>query len=135
MSMTIRQRKRQRGLSTVGWIAVVGLFGLIVISFFKVFPMYYENFKLQAAMENLQADVEVDSKSKRAIWESLQKRMFVDEIRSVKRENVEIVKGAVGKSGENPEYVINTAAHLEEMGIKDSGLAWLARQLKNNSKI
>ncbi len=92
MSMTIRQRKRQRGLSTVGWIAVVGLFGLIVISFFKVFPMYYENFKLQSAMENLQADVEVDSKSKRAIWESLQKRMFVDEIRSVKRENVEITR-------------------------------------------
>ncbi len=92
MSMIIRQRKRQRGLSTAGWIAVVGLFGLIIVSFFKVFPMYYENFKLKAALESLQADVAVDSKSKRAIWESLQKRMFVDEIRSVKRENVDITR-------------------------------------------
>ena len=90
MNRITRQRKRQHGLSTPGWIAVVGLFGLIIVSFFKVFPMYYENFKVKAALEALQGDVEVDVKSKRAIWESLQKRMFVDEIRSVKRENVEI---------------------------------------------
>ena len=38
--------------------------------------------------------------------------------------------GAVGKSGENPEYVINTAAHLEEMGIQDDGLAWLSARLR-----
>ena len=92
MSKMIRQRKRQRGLSTAGWIAVVGLFGLIDVSFFKVFPMYYENFKLKAVLESLQADVQIDPKSKRSIWESLQKRMFVDEIRSVKRENVEITR-------------------------------------------
>ena len=87
-----RQRKRQEGLSTAGWIAVVGLFGLIIVSFFKVFPMYYENFKVKAALEALQKDTAVDAKSKRAIWESLQKRMFVDEIRSVKRENVQITR-------------------------------------------
>ncbi|WP_428645289.1 gamma-glutamylcyclotransferase [Roseibium sp.] len=43
---------------------------------------------------------------------------------------LDIVTGAVGKSGKNPEYVINTAAHLEEMGIADTNLAWLAAQLK-----
>ncbi|MCX2724890.1 gamma-glutamylcyclotransferase [Roseibium salinum] len=43
---------------------------------------------------------------------------------------LDIVIGAVGKSGANPEYVINTAAHLEEMGIADRGIAWLADQLK-----
>ncbi len=43
---------------------------------------------------------------------------------------LEIVRGAVGKSGENPEYVINTAAHLEEMGIQDNGLAWLSARLR-----
>ena len=43
---------------------------------------------------------------------------------------LDIVRGARGKSGENPEYVINTSAHLDEMGIGDDGLAWLAAQLR-----
>lgn len=46
-------------------------------------------------------------------------------------DQLEIVRGAVGKSGQNPEYVINTAAHLEEMGIPDTNLAWLSARLRN----
>ena len=90
MNTTYGYRRRQRGLSTAGWIGVVGIFGLLIISFFKVFPMYYENFKVRAALDALQADQELDVKSKRAIWESLQKRLFIDEVRSIKRENVDI---------------------------------------------
>jgi len=41
-----------------------------------------------------------------------------------------IVTGAVGKSGRNPDYVLNTAAHLAELGIVDHGVGWLAEQLK-----
>ena len=81
-------RHRQKGLSAFGWIGVAGIFGLLVISFFKVFPMYYDNFKLKSALEALQQDQNVDTKSKRAIWQSLQKRLFVNEVRSIKRENV-----------------------------------------------
>ncbi len=83
-------RRSQRGLSTVGWIGVVAIFGLLVITFFKLFPMYYENFKVKNALRGVAQDAEVDAKSKRAIWESLQKRLFVDEVRSIKREDVTI---------------------------------------------
>ncbi|MHA7775807.1 gamma-glutamylcyclotransferase [Roseibium sp. M-1] len=48
-------------------------------------------------------------------------------------DQLDIVVSAVGKSGANPEYVINTSAHLEEMGIEDKGLAWLADKLKGLS--
>ncbi|WP_346892789.1 gamma-glutamylcyclotransferase [uncultured Roseibium sp.] len=41
-----------------------------------------------------------------------------------------IVTGAVGKSGRNPDYVLSTAAHLEELGIADHNVGWLAEQLK-----
>ncbi len=83
-------RHRQRGMSSFGWIAIAGIFGLLVITFFKVFPMYYENFKLKSVMEALQEDSSIDSKSKREIWTALQKRLFVDEIRSIKREHVKM---------------------------------------------
>ncbi len=83
-------RRSQRGLSTVGWIGVVAIFGLLLITFFRVFPMYYENFKVKKALTGLAEDSTLDVKSKRAIWEALQKRLYVDEVRSIKREDVTI---------------------------------------------
>ena len=88
MKALTRSRRRQSGLSTVGWLALVGVFGLLVVSFFKVFPFYYDNFKLKSALDALSQDVEIDPKSKRALWESLQKRLFVNEVRGINREDV-----------------------------------------------
>lgn len=85
-------RHRQRGLSSLGWIAVAGFFGLLVISFFKVFPMYYDNFKVKTALEGVQSDSNVDPKSKRAIWDSLSKRLYINEVRSITRENVTMLR-------------------------------------------
>ncbi len=42
---------------------------------------------------------------------------------------LEIVRAAAGQSGPNPEYVLNTAEHLEMLNIKDKSLGWLAAQL------
>jgi hypothetical protein len=81
-------RKRQRGMSSFGWIAVFGVFALLLITLFKVFPMYYDNFKLKSALEALQLDERIDPKSKGAIWESLKKRLYINEVRAVKREHI-----------------------------------------------
>ncbi|CAD7850879.1 MAG: hypothetical protein [Olavius algarvensis Gamma 3 endosymbiont] len=85
-------RHRQRGLSSLGWIAVAGFFGLLLISFFKVFPMYYDNFKVKTALEGVQSDNSIDPKSKRAIWDGLSKRLYINEVRSITRENVTMVR-------------------------------------------
>ena len=90
MKRVYKLGKRQKGLSSVGWIAVAGFFGLIIITFFKVFPMFYDNFKLKTALESMQQDSSLDAKSKRAIWESLNKRLFVDDVKYIKRENVKM---------------------------------------------
>jgi hypothetical protein len=92
MKALTRSRRKQGGLSTAGWLGVVAIFGLLVVTFFKVFPFYYDNFKVQAALEALEEDPEIDPKSRRAIWESLQKRLFINDVRSVKRENVTMVR-------------------------------------------
>jgi len=88
MKTVNKLNKRQQGLSSVGWIAVAGFFGLIIITFFKVFPMYYDNFKVKSALESMQQDSSLDPKSKRAIWDSLRKRLFIDDVKAIKRENV-----------------------------------------------
>lgn len=48
-------------------------------------------------------------------------------------EQLDIVTHAVGQSGKNPEYVLSTATHLEELGIKDAGVSWLAEKLSAQS--
>jgi hypothetical protein len=92
MRKSINPGRRQRGLSTVGWIAVVGIFGLFVVTFFKVFPMYYGAFKVRSALQSMAQDAELDVKSKRALWDALSKRLFIDEVRSVTRDNVTMTR-------------------------------------------
>ena len=88
MNRLTNSRHRQKGLSSFGWIGVMGIFAVLLIGFFKVFPMYYDNFKIKTALESLQQDTKVDSKSKREIRVSLQKRLYINEIRNITRENI-----------------------------------------------
>jgi cation transport protein ChaC len=44
-------------------------------------------------------------------------------------EQLAIVAGAVGRSGSNRDYVLNTARHLQEIGIYDRQVAALAKLL------
>ena len=81
-------RTRQRGMSSVGWIFVAGIFGLLLITFFKIFPMYYDNFKLKTSLEALQHDTSIDPKSKSAIWNSLKKRLYINEVRFIRLDNI-----------------------------------------------
>ena len=43
------------------------------------------------------------------------------------------VQGAVGNFGPNEDYVLNTAAHLTELGIEDRWLSAVAQQLRAGS--
>lgn len=90
MKRSTGSKRRQQGLSSVGWLIVAAIFGLLVISFFKVFPMYYDNFKVKSSLEALAEDQSVDPKSKRSIWDSLSKRLYINEVRTITRENVKM---------------------------------------------
>lgn len=92
MKRSTNSRHRQKGISSFGWIAVFGIFALLLILFFKVFPMYYGNYQLKSALETLAMDEQVDPKSKREIWDSLQKRLYINEVRSIKREQVTMTR-------------------------------------------
>lgn len=42
---------------------------------------------------------------------------------------LDIVRTSAGKSGNNLDYVLSTARHLREIGVRDHGLEWLAARL------
>jgi cation transport protein ChaC len=41
-----------------------------------------------------------------------------------------IISTAVGGRGPNTEYLWNTARHLEELGIEDADISWLAARVE-----
>lgn len=45
-------------------------------------------------------------------------------------EQAQRIARAVGGRGPNPEYLYNTVAHLEGMGIEDADLAWLVTRVR-----
>lgn len=45
-------------------------------------------------------------------------------------EQARIIARAVGGRGPNTEYLYNTAAHLEQLGLADSDLTWLAARVR-----
>ncbi len=46
-------------------------------------------------------------------------------------EQAQIISRAVGGRGPNTEYLYNTTAHLNELGINDYDLNWLLRRVKH----
>ncbi len=45
-------------------------------------------------------------------------------------EQAAIIARACGGRGPNDEYLFNTVAHLEELGIADEELSWLSRRVR-----
>ena len=81
-------RQSQQGLTTVGWILVIAIFGGIVLTIFKVVPMYLEYFQVKSVLESVVTDDTIDPRSKRDLWNAIQKRLVINQAKSVKRENL-----------------------------------------------
>ncbi|MCP4078036.1 MAG: DUF4845 domain-containing protein [Gammaproteobacteria bacterium] len=80
-------KNSQQGLTTIGWLAFIGLFGLIVASGFKILPMYLDYFTVQSVMDGLVQDESIDARSKRDLWEAANKRLLINQVRGIPRES------------------------------------------------
>jgi cation transport protein ChaC len=45
-------------------------------------------------------------------------------------QQLHLVRQGHGRSGANPEYVVETVKHMRELGIRDAALEWLAERLR-----
>lgn len=88
-------RHSQTGLTTVGWIVVIAIFGSIVLTGLKIMPLYMDFYGVKSVMESVASDPEVDPRSKKALWAAIGKRLLINSIRDMKREDfsIEFVEG------------------------------------------
>lgn len=82
----------QQGLTTIGWIAVIAIFGSIILTGFKILPMYLEFFNVKAAMEAVAQNPTIDDRSKRDLWIAINNNLRINSVRDLKKENFSFVR-------------------------------------------
>ncbi len=82
--------KKQDGMSGIGLLIIVLLIGFFALVTFRVVPMYLENFSVVTALESLKNEPEVGSKTGPEILQLLQKRLDINNVENVKRDNIDI---------------------------------------------
>jgi len=84
---------KQRGMTLIGWVIVLGIIAFFATVVMRVFPMYQEYYNVVTIMEGMETELKDNKLTKQQVWILLAKRFNTGYIKSVKKENVEILRG------------------------------------------
>ncbi len=82
-------RKRQRGLSFVSLLALVGLLGFSAVIGLKLFPIYMDSWKIDGIMNAVISQPGINEQSRREIYDAMIKRLDIDAVDAVNYRNPE----------------------------------------------
>ncbi len=82
----------QKGMTTLGWIIVIAVFGFIVVTGFKILPLYLDFMNVKNAMAAVERRAEegsnnIDPRSKRDLWVALANQLRINSVYGLKKEN------------------------------------------------
>lgn len=89
--------KRQRGMTAIGVIIVLGLIAFFTLLVLRLAPPYLENFNVASSLKSLQQETGIKDKTAAEIRSLLQRRFDINDVENVKRDHVTIEKNR--KSG------------------------------------
>lgn len=84
--------KQQKGFTLVGWIIVLAIFFFFAYLGMILTPYVVGNHTMNRILESLKEEPGITQKSKREIWRLIENRMIINQVRSVTKEDFEIVK-------------------------------------------
>ncbi|MDH5189825.1 MAG: DUF4845 domain-containing protein [Gammaproteobacteria bacterium] len=80
---------KQQGITGIGWLFILVIIGFSALVVLKMTPMYSEYFSVKTSMDSL-AKESLGGKSKAQIYDMLSKRLDINDVKRVTREDVEI---------------------------------------------
>ena len=86
--------KKQQGITLISMILILGLIAFFTLLVLKVSPIYMNHSKVVHALETLKNRTDIEKKSKRQVWISLQKQFNMNYVYSVKKKDVKITSRA-----------------------------------------
>jgi competence protein ComGC len=84
--------RKQKGFTLVGWIVVLAIFLFFAYLAMILTPYIVSNHTMNNILESLKQEPGITQKSKRDIWRLIENRMTINQVRSVTRDDFEIVK-------------------------------------------
>ena len=84
--------QRQQGASSIGLMALLAVIAIFVVGAMRIVPIYLENQTVHRVLEGIANDPRVDARSKLSIMKSINKRLFLNDIRFIKKEHVAIAR-------------------------------------------
>ena len=74
-------RKQQRGMTTIGLIMLLAVFGMIAFGVIQLIPVYLENMKVVQVLNQVKSDLDGRNASMAQIKTSLGKRVNIESLR------------------------------------------------------
>jgi hypothetical protein len=74
-------RKQQRGMTAIGLICLVAVFGLIAFGIIQLIPVYLENMKVVGVLNQVKSNLDSQSPTVTEIKKSIAKGLLIEELR------------------------------------------------------
>jgi hypothetical protein len=88
----MHRAKHQAGLTAIGLILILIPVGLAVYIVMKVAPVYIEAFSVGDVVNSLKKELDLKEKSREEIYTMIKKRLDVNDISSVDKDDIKIQK-------------------------------------------
>lgn len=94
--------KSQHGMSWFSMLILIGMIGFFIVSGIKLGPTYMQYGTIKSVMDDIAKDPTLSNKPFTIIWNAINKRLDVNGISYIKKENVQYVRS----DGSGPSRVI-----------------------------
>ena len=89
-------KRKQSGLTLIGFIIVLGVVGVFAYCGMKLFPMYSEFYSVKQALKGLSAEPGIANRDPAKVKDLLFRRLYVSYAENVKPNNVKITRDGQG---------------------------------------
>jgi len=76
-------KKRQRGISFLGLITLVGILGFAAVIGLKLIPIYMDSWKIDGVMKAVISESGINDMSRREVQDAMLKRLDIDAVDAV----------------------------------------------------
>lgn len=92
----MKNGKPARGMTLIGFILLLFVIGFFAYIAMKLFPIYQEYYSVVRAMKQVQQEPGVAGKSPEQIRDSLNRKMYISYVYSVKPANIRVMRSSEG---------------------------------------
>ena len=95
----MRNLKAQGGITLLGFLMVLMIVGFFAFLVMRLFPVYSEYYSVVSAMKGVQAEPGVSTWTVEKIKDSLDRKMYISYVTSVKPNNVRAIRQGLSVAG------------------------------------